>query len=141
MRPLHLTLHARPAGVVAGIRQSNSLGTLETLAPTPQQLSEPLPVTFEQTEAALAALPRMFIEPDGSLVWVSTDPDRPWQLDGMLLDRGGKMLSVELKGSAPLECWEQIFQTVGWPEVDLMFQLTQEAVWIDEATLRRLVGE
>lgn len=136
MRPLHLTLHARPHGVA-----SSSQGALETLAPTASQLSEPLPVTFEQTEAALAELPRMFIEPDGSLVWVSDDPERPWQLDGMLLDRGGKMLSVELKGTAPLDCWEHVFKAVGWPEVELMFQLTQEAVWIDEATLRKLVGE
>ncbi|MEX0792478.1 MAG: hypothetical protein WD045_05045 [Pirellulaceae bacterium] len=139
MRFLHLTLQVRPPGVAAGSPQSTTHGTLETLAPTASQRSEPLPVTFEQTEAALAALPRMFIEPDGSLVWVSADPAQPWQLDGMLLDRGGKMLSVELKGTAPLECWQQVFKTVGWPEVELMFQLTQEAVWIDERALEKIV--
>lgn len=70
-------------------------------------------VTFEEVFATLEAWPRMFIEPDGSFVWVGqetlTDGSlAPWQLDGHLYDRDQRLLYVELQGTCPRAAFEQI---------------------------------
>ena len=98
------------------------------------------PVTFEQAEAALAALPRLFIEPDGSFVWVADDAQRLWQVDGNLYDRNGRLLYVEVKGSCPAAAFDRLLRAVGWPDVPLAFQLVREAVYLDEAGFRRYAG-
>jgi hypothetical protein len=71
------------------------------------------PVTFEQVFAALEAWPRMFIEPDGSFVWVGEEqlPDgnvTAWQLDGHLYDRDERLLYVELQGTCPRASFDRI---------------------------------
>ena len=48
----------------------------------------------ERTEA----LPRMFFEPDGSFVWVAAaDAETPWQIDGLLSDRAGRLIAAEFE--------------------------------------------
>jgi hypothetical protein len=98
------------------------------------------PVTFEQAEAALAALPRLFIEPDGSFVWVADDAQRSWQVDGNLYDRNDRLSYVEAKGSCPAAAFDRLLRAVGWPDVPLVFQLVREAVYLDEADFRRYAG-
>jgi len=95
------------------------------------------PLTFEQAEAALAALPRMFIEPDGSFVWVADGGERSWQLDGQMYDRDGHVLYVEVKGNCPADAFDRLLRAFGWPDVPLVFQLIREAVYLDEAGFRR----
>jgi hypothetical protein len=70
-------------------------------------------LTFEHASAALAALPGMFLEPDGSFVWRSTDSADPWQLDGELYDRDGRLALVELRGAAPAAAWLEIARSLG----------------------------
>jgi hypothetical protein len=70
-------------------------------------------VTFEQVFAALEAWPRMFIEPDGSFVWVgqvtlADGTQAAWQLDGHLYDRDERLLYLELQGTCPRTALEQI---------------------------------
>src|SRR5688572_29128689 len=59
--------------------------------------------SFDAALAALALLPRLFIEPDGSFVWTGDAHGRPWQVDGNLIDRGDCLAYVELKGFCPEE--------------------------------------
>jgi hypothetical protein len=76
------------------------------------------PVTFEAVFAALEAWPRMFIEPDGSFVWVSEErtPEgslAAWQIDGHLYDRDDRLLYVELQGTCPRSAFEQLLTVCG----------------------------
>ena len=97
----HVTLHRRPSAEYPGTRQTLDGRPVETLEIPAADLTCPFAVSFEEASAALERLPRMFVEPDGSFVWVADETTRSWQLDGMLYDRDGRLLYVELKGDAP----------------------------------------
>ncbi len=78
----------------------------------------------------------MFVEPDGSFVWVADHGEPAWQVDGLLFDRAGQLVYVELKGSCPAERWDLLLGSLGWPTVPLVFQLVREAIFLDEASFR-----
>jgi hypothetical protein len=83
----------------------------------------------------------MFVEPDGSFVWVSSgasgDQSVPeWQLDGNLFDRNGRLLIVDLKGTCDEASFDRLLSVFGWPTTPIMFQLSREAVFLDERTFR-----
>src|SRR5438105_2476433 len=91
----------------------------------------PLNVTFDHAFAALAALDRLFIEPDGSFVWTGlAAPSEPWQVDGNLIDRGDALANVELKGRCPEDRFNLLLRALGWPEATLVFQLPQRGVFL-----------
>jgi hypothetical protein len=94
-------------------------------------------VGFEEACAALAQLPQMFAEPDGSFVWTSPQSEQSWQVDGVMYDRHERLLFVDLKGVCPRERFDQLLQAFGWPTTPLLFQLSREAVYLDEAEFRR----
>ena len=124
---VHFTVHALGA---------NRPGALTAAA-----LNEPLAVSFEQAYEALEQLERMFIEPDGALVWVSSAADNPWQID-VLHDRGDRLSYVELKGYCPPEALDRLLGCFGWPDTSLVFQLVREGRILDEAAFRQwLYGE
>jgi hypothetical protein len=79
----------------------------------------------------------MFCEPDGSFVWVSSQGEPAWQVDGNLYDRNERLLFVDLKGTCPPREFDRLLGALGWPSTALMFQLTREAVFLDEAEFRR----
>jgi hypothetical protein len=84
----------------------------------------------------------MFVEPDGSFVWVSSnaacDQAAPaWQLDGNLFDRNGRLLMVDLKGTCAEAEFDRLLAAFGWPTTPVMFQLSREAVFLDEPNFRR----
>ena len=95
--------------------------------------------TFEEVVDSLSSLPRMFIEPDGAFVWVGS-AESAWQLDGTLYDGPGRLWYVELKGRSPLDDFNRLLSTLGWPETPLVFQLVREAVLLDEAQFRHVAG-
>jgi len=104
-------------------------------------MTGPLPVSFDAALAALEGLPRLFIEPDGSFVWTGTAPDgQPWQVDGNLVDRGDCLALVELKGNCPAERFDLLLAALGWPQASLLFQLTQQGIFVDEAAFRALAA-
>lgn len=72
----------------------------------------PLTSRFEEVAERLSDLPRLFFEPDGSLVWVGAD----WQIDGMLYDRGGILQYADLKGSAQRQPWRRLIERIVYPE-------------------------
>lgn len=114
---------------------------LQTLAIAPPALNEPLGCSFEDAQCRLNMLERMLFEPDGSFVWVSDEVDgEAWQLDGMLFDRNGRLHSAEVKGNCPETSLDILLSALGWPETDLVFQLTREAIFLDEGEFRRLAA-
>ncbi|MGH7140678.1 MAG: hypothetical protein ACREHD_33515, partial [Pirellulales bacterium] len=117
---LHANVHARPVG---------EAGEGLTLFDR----------TFEEVSEALAALPRMFIEPDGSFVWVSAS-ESVWQLDGVLYDGPGRLWYIELKGHCPEPEFNLLLSALGWPRTQVEFQLVREAAILDEQAFRGHAG-
>ena len=137
MNRFHVAIHAAPETAV--VRQQCDLAgrPASTLTLRPEQLTRSIPVSFEAALAALERLPRMFIEPDGSFVWVAERDEPAWQLDGVLFDRAGELVYVELKGNCPAARFDEFLTTLGWPHVAFVFQLAREAVFMDEVEFRR----
>lgn len=111
---------------------------LQTLSVSPAALGEPMGASFEAAQSHLNELPRMFFEPDGSFVWVGEVGDlKPWQVDGVVYDRNASLHVVEMKGSCSETAFDTLLSAFGWPGTDLIFQLTDEGVFIDEGEFRR----
>lgn len=130
-----IVVHARPASVQPGPTYALRGVELPTLAVTAAGCPG-FDRTFEEVAADLERFERLYFEPDGSFVWVSSDAADPWQLDGMLYDRDGRVRHVELKGSCPSEAFERFAAVLGRPVSELAFQLTREAVFLDDAAFR-----
>jgi hypothetical protein len=131
-------LHAFPAQPLARSRLELNGQWFETLIVPPGSAGVPLGVSFEEACAELKQLEQMLIEPDGSFVWSSPRREEGrWQVDGVLYDRAGKLIYVELKGSCPPARFDEFLGIVGWPQTPIMFQLVREAAFLDEANFRR----
>jgi len=96
----------------------------------------PFESSFEQAVAAIEALPRLFVEPDGSFVWVSADDRHPWQLDGVLYDAHGQLMHLELKGDCTVAAYETLLSALGWTANDLGFHVSGEGRWLTESEFR-----
>jgi hypothetical protein len=139
-RLFQITIHARPAEAQEGAVVELNGKKYRVLDVPPAALGTPFEKSFEAASEALLVLERMFLEPDGSFVWVSTAKERPWQLDGVLYDRAERLLYVDLKGACTLDDFDRLLEALGWPETPVMFQLVREAVFLDEAEFRRFAG-
>lgn len=138
----HCTVHARPAHVTAGTSVRLLDREFAAIQLDPAALGVPFPVSFEQAADALSTLPRMYCEPDGSFVWVSAAEEQPrWQVDGVLYDRAGRLLHVDLKGDCPADQFDNLLRACGWPTIAVIFQLAREAVFLDEQEFRRYAGQ
>lgn len=136
----HVTLHARPANVdVAGTQTVNGR-ELPVLDVPPGELGRGFPWTFEEVAESFGRFERMFFEPDGSFVWVASAGEPGWQLDGVVYDRNGRVVYVDLKGTCPTPRLDQLLTALGWPAAAVMFQLVREAVFLDEATFREFAA-
>jgi hypothetical protein len=141
MLTFHVSVHARPAEAVLNATPAIvDERPVQTLAVSAEQLATPFAVSFEQAGEALANLPRLFFEPDGSFVWVSARGDEPWQVDGNLFDRAGRLQFVDLKGSCPAVELDRLLAAFGWPQTAVMLQLVRAAVFLDEAEFRRVAS-
>ncbi len=131
------TIHPRPEVVVAGPPWTLGSATFQTLAVVPNQLGRGFERSFEETGEALAQLPRMFFEPDGSFVWVTEEHHDRRQVDGVLLDRDGRLMYVDVVGRCAPGELDSLLTAVGWPATGVMFQLRREAIFLDEPEFRR----
>ena len=137
MYRFYVTLHARPASAAPGPAIELADRRLQSLAIAPAELaSTTFATSFEEARSQLDALPRMYTEPDGSFVWVSPHGDPAWQVDGNLYDRDGRLLFVDLKGTCPGDCFDRLLAALA-PGTATIFQLTREAVFLDEAEFRK----
>jgi hypothetical protein len=132
-----VTVHARPAEAAVDGGHRDAWGDWPTLAVPRAALAIPLVVDFEVALGRLAALERMYVEPDGSFVWTSPREGLSWQVDGNAAERDGRVLLVDLRGACPPAAFDRLLQALGWPEQPVMFQLLRPAVFLDEATFRR----
>ena len=138
MPSFHIALHARPAGDWEEHRISVEGFELVRLKLPPESLVAPLPISFESAVSRLAVLRRMFVEPDGSLVWVSDSlAEASWQIDGELFDRGGQLQYVELRGSCTADAFEQLTSVFRTSDSAFVIQLLRHAVFISETEFRR----
>jgi hypothetical protein len=136
MRPFHIAIHAAPADAAEGPPQEIDGRQVTPLAVSPAALVAPLGVTFDEAAAALGKLPRIFLEPDGSLLWTSASGPAGWQIDGVLYDRGDRLHYVELKGRCPAEEFDTLLRAFGWPRTPVVFQLLREGVVLSESAFR-----
>ena len=135
----HATIHAqskfdlhRETVVIRGLSFSR-------LVLRAEDCQRPFAISFEAAEAALGQLARMFIEPDGSFVWVSTHDESPaWQVDGVLWDRDGRLQFVDLKGTCSAAALDRLLVCFGWPEESLAFQCVRRGWLFDEPTFRQV---
>ena len=100
--------------------------------------TKPLPVTFESALSALAELPRLFIEPDGSFVWTSPPNIHPsWQVDGTLIDGGRTLFYCESKGCCSPEALDQLLACLCDGTSQLVFESVERGVVMAEDEFRR----
>ena len=138
MYSFYVTIHAQPPTATAGPNVTLAGQTLRTLHVAPETLSTTtIDCSFETAQQRMKQLGRMFCEPDGSFVWVSPQGDPVWQVDGNLYDLNERLLFVDLKGTCPPEAFNRLLTAIGWPETKLLFQLTREALFLDETEFRR----
>jgi hypothetical protein len=133
----HTTVHSKPPQVARGSDLTINGILVHTLDVKPLMLANPLRLSFEEAVDQLQKLPRMFIEPDGAFVWVSAQDTTNWQVEGVLCDRNGRLMFVDLKGECTEEALQQLLSVLGSPASPLMFQLVRQAVFLDESEFRR----
>ncbi|HVA47363.1 MAG TPA: hypothetical protein VNH11_13420 [Pirellulales bacterium] len=112
------------------------------ILPRPADADGPRPMfarTFEQVAQSLADLPRMFVEPDGSFVWVAA-AGPAWQIDGVLYDGAERLWYMELQGRCPPHEFDRLLLALGWPETPVRVQLVREGELMEEQEFRRSVG-
>jgi hypothetical protein len=129
-------IHARPPETAAGPSVEFRGLMLPTVAVAPGHEAA-FPCTFEEVAAALEQFPRLYFEPDGSFVWVAAQDEPPWQLDGLLFDRNGRVLYLELKGTCPAARLDAVLAVLGRSPDGVLYQLLREGVLVDDATFRR----
>ena len=134
----HVQLYARPRAAALGRPQILNGFQVTPLAVSHAELLAGLPITFDEVVQVLAQLPRMFIEPDGSFVWVAPQEEQTWQVDGVLYDRGQRLAYAELKGFCPLGPFNQLLAALDWPRTELAFALVQHGVVLGEEDFRRI---
>lgn len=132
-----VTLHSRPPEArVAGVHV-DMWGEWPTLEVPRDTLAVPLRIGFDAAFERLAALERMFAEPDGSFVWTSPREGLAWQVDGNAFERDGRVLLCDLRGSCPPAEFDRLLAAFGWPAEPVMMQLVRPAVFLAEETFRR----
>lgn len=131
-----ISVHVRSGETQPGPTITHAGQSLETLEVPAASQAIPFGVTFEDVSDALSKWPRMFVEPDGAILWTGDDAQGRWQVDGNLYDRSGRLLYVDLAGVCPAAEFDRLLAALGWPATEFMFQLKREGVWLDEAAFR-----
>jgi hypothetical protein len=86
--------------------------TLTGLTLDSQYSSAPFLVDFESTIQTWELWPRMYVEPDGSFVWVGESSAGSWQIDGNLYDRNDKLWYIELQGTITAKDWSALLDSL-----------------------------
>ena len=134
----HVVIHPRPDGLCSQRDVHIGDRTLPALSLPNETSQPPFSLSFEEAVARLRQLPRMFVEPDGSFVWVPAGSGERYQLDGSLCDNGTRLLHVELKGNCDGTTFDTFLQVLGWPEQAVMFQLVRDGIYLAEDEFRQL---
>lgn len=131
-----IAIHARPSEARPGPPHVDPWGRWPTLVFAPERLASPMQGDFDAFLETVATYERMYVEPDGSFVWVSPREGLSWQVDGNALERQGRLLSVDLKGSCPAAEFDRLLTACGWPGQPVVVQLVRAAVFLAEDVFR-----
>ena len=135
-----IAVHPRPAAMAvpfaAARLHHDAWGAWPTLAVAPDDLVRPLAIGFDEALERLGRLERMFVEPDGALVWTGAVDGHPWQVDGNAWERDGRLVHLDLKGRCPPPAFDALLAACGWPAAPVMMQLVRAGVLLDEETFR-----
>lgn len=137
LRSFHVSLHARPVHVQPGPLWESRGARWPTVRLAAEEVRQAFPVQGEAAAEELGSLPRMFLEPDGSFVWVSAAEETPWQLDGQLYESHDRLLYVDLKGSCPVTAFDAILRACGWPTAQVVVQDMRAGVFLEDADFRQ----
>ena len=140
MSDFRIVLHARNPHVRSGEVLTIDGARIATLSVSATDLAHSFSISFETACQRFNELPRMFLELDGSFVWTGRSGDGAWQLEGSLLDRGGRLLFVEIWGCCPPAAFDELLRALGAPETPVMIQMVRHAVYVEEMEFRRLQG-
>ena len=135
-----ITLHGQTpdtAGLPSVDTYADTWGEWPTLTVPRELLTAPMVIGFDEAFGRLARLERMYAEPDGSFVWTSPSEGPWWQVDGNAVEKDGRVLLVDLKGSCPAAEFDRLLGAFGWPRQAMMMQLVRPAVFLDEPVFRR----
>jgi len=137
-----IALHACPDDAGVGREFVDEWGAWPTLEVPKEALAAPMAVGFDEAFERLAAIERMFAEPDGSFVWACSEPPSTpgqprWQVDGNAFERSGRVVLVDLKGRCPAAEFDRLLAAFGWPGQRMAMELVRPAVFLDESTFRR----
>lgn len=135
MIAFEISVHARPPDTPTGPDLIEGQCRWPTLAPVPDSPLT-LPVGGDECLQRLASLPRLFVEPDGSFLWVGRGDDAAWQVDGQVHERDGLVLSVDLKGCCPEPEFDRLLAALGWPDRPVMMQVLRAGVFLEENVFR-----
>ena len=135
MIAFEIAIHSRPSGTQPGPDLVDGHGRWPTLAPA-ADAPVALPVGGDECLQRLGSLPRLFVEPDGSFVWVGRSDADAWQVDGQVHERDGRVLSIDLKGLCPEPEFDRLLAVVGWPARPVMMQILRAGVFLDENAFR-----
>jgi hypothetical protein len=75
-----ITLQSQPAEATAGPPLADAWGTWPTLDVPKELLASPMAIGFDAAFERLAAIERLYAEPDGSFVWMSPALTMPSRL-------------------------------------------------------------
>ncbi len=137
MYDFRISIHARPQTDITSCRMELAGKNYDVLEFDLTRHTTPMSVSFEEAAEQLARLPRLFIEADGSFVWVGQQATLAWQLDGCMYDRNQHVIYVDVAGTCPPQQFDRLLSAFGWPTTPLIFQLSQHAVFLNEYELRR----
>jgi len=132
-----VTLHPLPDGAVAGPQLTDPWGTWPTIVLPKAAAGLVMAGDFDMALERLAKLDRLYVEPDGSFVWVGPGGEERWQVDGNAYERQGRVLNVEVKGACPEDVLDVFLAVWGWPGEPLAVQLVRAGVFVDVPTFRR----
>ncbi len=132
-----IVLHPAPAPPAGGPLLTDPWGAWPTETVGPLAAATPFTISFDDVLERLGRLNGVSTEPDGSVVGVDTAGAREWQFDAQLADLGGRLLTLELKGSCPRAVFDAILACCGWPESAVMMQLPRAGVFLSEEVFRR----
>jgi hypothetical protein len=135
---MHISIHPRPANVTPGPTALIDNRQLPTCLVPADWASATLPRTFDEAMDRLSELPRMFVEPDGSFVWVgdgsALQETGAWQIDGLLYDQGPRLSHAELKGTCPAAEMARLFEAIGGDMRGLVVQAVREGAFFEATT-------
>ncbi len=133
MPPFHVVIRAIPKTELPTRTILLAGREFEAFTVPPELQATPLGVSFECAAEMLETLPRMYCEPDGSFVWVSsTDEEPAWQVDGNLYDRDGSLIAIDLKGTCSQSQLAQLLDVFRAAGRELMIEIVRDAVFVHE---------